>query len=242
MSGNRMEKNKKIHDKLKEEEKQQLSKTMEYEKKIKSLDPFFNKQTSDDEEIEKIKVDDMEEFDKKVENKTSAAINRAEKRLGLYLEDEDEDEEKIIIKHKKKEVQVVSRKKENKNELIEVVEKPILKFEYTKEIFEANEDISNQPVSFTDKISVEELLRVRIEEQEKIRKTAKKVVKSPTNGMYTPEVMQEKINIVDGFDVRKEVKFKFQKETTDTVAKIVLSLLLIVVLVGSAVLAYLFLN
>lgn len=94
-------------------------------------------------------------------------------------------------------------KKEKKNELVEVKEK---KNEKKKETVDVDEDVFVDPISFTDKLSVEEILRAKLEQQEKLRSEKKDRKKGPCDETYTPEMMQKRIKQHVGVDVRKETK------------------------------------
>lgn len=94
-------------------------------------------------------------------------------------------------KIKKDEIVVVKEKKKSKKE--EVIE---------------DENIFTGAVSFTDKLSVEEILRAKIEKQEQIKNSKKAGKKAPTDKNYTSSMMQERIKQHEGVDVRKETNIK----------------------------------
>lgn len=95
----------------------------------------------------------------------------------------------------------INGKKEKKHEIIKVKEKKEKKVQ-----IEEDDSYFQDPISFTDKLSVEEILRVKLEQQEKIRKEKKNQKRSPFDETYTPEMMQERIKQHEGVDVRKETK------------------------------------
>lgn len=243
MSETRMNKNKKIHQKLKQEEQEQFAKTIEYEKKVKSIDPVFDDSTTQEENKES-SDDDFESFDKSIKERNLKILANAEKSMNAYLDEEDEEDEDDDDDNNEKEIEVKNKVavKEHvidKKEVIDIIEKPVLNYEYSKEYFEKNKEIGDQPVSFSDKISVEELLRVRIEEQEQIKQRIDRGLLSPTNNDYTSEMMQTNINIVEGVNIRRLLKYKIKKET-DVVEKTIFIMLMFLVVVGFLLLVYLF--
>ena len=211
MATTRMEKFQEIHKRLKEEEKNQSSKSIDYKKRLQALDPTFNDKKEEPLVTEKEKEVIVEKQPKQVEDKVVNKIDEGEKK------DETDN-----------------------NQLAEVVEKPVLKYQYSKEIFEGNEEISKNPASFTDKISVEELLRVRIEEQERLRANKKMTSRTPSTAEYTPQMMHERITPHEGVDIRKEVKLKKTSER-NLVEKIILSILMMIIILGTLSLFYLIL-
>lgn len=211
MATTRMEKFQEIHKRLKEEEKNQSSKSIDYKKRLQALDPTFNDKKEEPLVTEKEKEVIVEKQPKQVEDKVVNKIDEGEKK------DETDN-----------------------NQLAEVVEKPVLKYQYSKEIFEGNEEISKNPASFTDKISVEELLRVRIEEQERLRANKKMTSRTPSTAEYTPQMMHERITPHEGVDIRKEVKLKKTSER-NLVEKIILMILMMIIILGTLSLFYLIL-
>ncbi len=211
MATTRMEKFQEIHKRLKEEEKNQSSKSIDYKKRLQALDPTFNDKKEEPLVTEKEKEVIVEKQPKQVEDKVVNKIDEGEKK------DETDN-----------------------NQLAEVVEKPVLKYQYSKEIFEGNEEISKNPASFTDKISVEELLRVRIEEQERLRANKKMTSRTPSTAEYTPQMMHERITPHEGVDIRKEVKLKKTSER-NLVEKIILLILMMIIILGTLSLFYLIL-
>lgn len=209
MATTRMEKFQEIHKRLKEEEKNQSSKSIDYKKRLQALDPTFNDKKEEPLVTEKEVI--VEKQPKQVEDKVVNKIDEGEKK------DETDN-----------------------NQLAEVVEKPVLKYQYSKEIFEGNEEISKNPASFTDKISVEELLRVRIEEQERLRANKKMTSRTPSTAEYTPQMMHERITPHEGVDIRKEVKLKKTSER-NLVEKIILMILMMIIILGTLSLFYLIL-
>jgi hypothetical protein len=90
--------------------------------------------------------------------------------------------------------------KEKKNEIVKIKEKKQKEQKVEEDI------VIEDPISFTDKLSVEEILRAKIEQQEKIKNDKRNKKKSPFDENYTPEMMQERIKQHEGVDVRKEAK------------------------------------
>ncbi len=225
MASTRMDKNKKLHQELKEEERiQQTSKAKEYEEKVKSLDPFITKENAivepEDEDLDHL----LDKYDEEDDNLEDDFLN------------EEETEEATV--------EVVEEQGKNVPTSTSLIKKPELKYEYTKEIFESNKEIAEQPLTFTDKIYVEELLRKRIEEQEKLREKSKRIRRTPTTKEYTAEDMQERIKILDGVDIRKELRKGkgIKRKTKNVLDKVVIVTLLTLIVAGIVVIAYLMLK
>ena len=102
----------------------------------------------------------------------------------------------------------------------------VVKKEEKKQLVNEEDIFFDEPVSFTDKLSVEEILRAKIEQQQKIRNDKKGIKKGPNDETYTPEMMQERIKQHEGVNVRKEANIK-----TKDYKWLVLSLL-VVALIG----------
>ena len=98
----------------------------------------------------------------------------------------------------------VNGKKTKKNEVV-----PVKETKKQKEQIE--EDVFVDPISFTDKLSVEEILRAKLEKQNKLKSDKRSRKKSPTDENYTASMMQARIKQHEGIDVRREAKVK----TTD---------------------------
>lgn len=116
---------------------------------------------------------------------------------------------------KKKDEIVVVKKEETKVKKEEDEEEPFV-----------------DPISFTDKLSVEEILRAKIEQQQKIKDSKKGVKKGPNRENYTPEMMQERILQHEGIDVRKELKMK-RKSNKVLVLSLLFIALILVLVVGA---------
>ena len=116
---------------------------------------------------------------------------------------------------KKKDEIVVVKKEETKVKKEEDKEEPFV-----------------DPISFTDKLSVEEILRAKIEQQQKIKDSKKGVKKGPNHENYTPEMMQERILQHEGIDVRKELKMK-RKSNKVLVLSLLFIALILVLVVGA---------
>lgn len=119
-------------------------------------------------------------------------------------------------------------KKQKKNEVAVVEDK--------KEINLEEEFVVEQPISYTDKLSVEEILRAKLEKQQKLKDSKKGYKKSPITDTYTPEMMQKNINQKEGIDIRKEANIKIRKNNNTAIALLVL--LLIAVIVAGVVIVY----
>lgn len=93
----------------------------------------------------------------------------------------------------------VNGKKVKKDEIVPVKEKK-------KKVEEIPEEFFSDPISFTDKLSVEEILRAKIEKQTKLKNEKRSRKKSPTDEKYTPAMMQRRIRQHEGVNVRREAK------------------------------------
>lgn len=117
----------------------------------------------------------------------------------------------------------INGKKEKKNEVVKVEKK-----EEKKLIEENVEDVFEDPISFTDKLSVEEILRAKIEQQEKIKNEKKNKKRNQFDSNYTPEMMQERIKQHEGIDIRKEVKIKTRDYKWVSLWLLILSLIAVI--------------
>ena len=93
----------------------------------------------------------------------------------------------------------VNGKKVKKNEIVSIKENK-------KKEEKVEEDVFVDPISFTDKLSVEEILRAKLEKQSKLKSDKRSRKKSPTDENYTSSMMQARIKQHEGVDVRKEAK------------------------------------
>jgi len=173
------------------------------------------------------------------------AKSRVEKNKSLYetLEKEDFDlvditeEKKTVDKEKAKEVVVKEKKQEivpvakpKKNEVAIVKEK--IKQKAKAEVVE-EEFVTTQPISYTDKLSIEELLRVKLEKQQQLKDSKRLYKRTPMTETYTSEMMQKNINQRDGIDVRREVNIKV-KQGNKAIGFLLVMLLLAVIAGGAA--------
>lgn len=115
-----------------------------------------------------------------------------------------------------------------KNEL--VVMKKEKKTAKKKEKAEVVEEEINEPISYTDKLSIEAILRTKLEQQQKLREEKKNLKKSPTDNNYTPSIMQERIKQHEGVDVRKEVKLKHKDYKWTALAILIVALIAVIVI------------
>ena len=116
-----------------------------------------------------------------------------------------------------------SAQKEKKNEIVKVKEKKINKVVEEEPVLE-------NPISFTDKLSVEEILRAKIEQQERMRKEKKDLKKVPFDSNYTPEMMQERIKQHEGVNVRKEVNINPKDYKWTALALLIITLIVIIII------------
>ena len=120
----------------------------------------------------------------------------------------------------------INGKKVNKNELVKVEEK-----KESKKLIEEDTSVElEDPISFTDKLSVEEILRAKIEQQEKIKNNKKGIKRGPNDATYTPEMMQERIKQHEGVDVRREVRITTKSHKGAALTVLILSLISIIVI------------
>lgn len=91
------------------------------------------------------------------------------------------------------------------------------------------EEILNEPISYTDKLSIEEILRVKLEQQQKIRDDKRNIKKSPTDTRYTAEMMNERIKPHVGVDVRKEVNLKHKDFRWAALAILIVALVAVII-------------
>jgi len=117
-------------------------------------------------------------------------------------------------------------KKEKKNELNKIKEKK----ETKKDAVEMEEDVFVDPISITDKLSVEEILRAKLEQQEKLKSEKKEKKKTPYDYNYTPEMMQERINQHEGVDVRKETRVVTKDYRHLALGLLIIALIAVIVL------------
>jgi len=122
----------------------------------------------------------------------------------------------------------VNGKNVKKNDIV-VVKENKKESKKVKEI-EMNEEYFEDPISFTDKLSVEEILRAKLEQQQKIRSDKKNIKKGPNDASYTPEMMQERIKQHEGINIRKEAKIQ-----TKNYRKLALALLTVALIAVIAI-------
>lgn len=163
------------------------------------------------------------------------AKSRVEKNKALYeeleldsfeLEDITETKKIEPIKEEKiiEEVKVEEKKKKTlpaikkKNEVAVVKE---------KEDFE-EDFVVEQPISYTSKLSVEEILRAKLEKQQQLKDSKKVAKKSPITNSYTPEMMQKNISQNEGVDIRKEANIRVKKNNNKAIALLVFMLLVVI--------------
>lgn len=167
------------------------------------------------------------------------AKSRVEKNKSLYeelelesfeLEDITSEPKKVEVKKAEPKVEVTKKqeivpvKEEKKNEVALVKEKKKAKVE---EVFE-EEFVVEQPISYTDKLSVEEILRAKLEKQQQLKDSKKGYKKTPNTKTYTPEMMQKNINVKEGVDIRKEANIRVKKNNNGSIAFLVFLLILVI--------------
>lgn len=176
------------------------------------------------------------------------AKSRVEKNKSLYdeLESEEfelEDISSSKVEKKEKEqlpVKVEKQEKVKKHEVVPVKKRELIKVSEKKKkkkknIIDDEDFVVEQPISYTDKLSVEEILRLKLEKQQQLKKDKKIYKRTPITKTYTAEMMQKNINQKDGVDVRKEVNLEVASENKYVVP--LLLLLIVAVIVAGAVIA-----
>lgn len=129
---------------------------------------------------------------------------------------------KVEKKENTKKQELVPVKKEKKNEIVPAKKRkkePVIEEDFVVE----------QPISYTDKLSVEEILRAKLEKQQQLKDNKRLYKKSPITSTYTPEMMQKNINQKDGVDIRKEANIRVTRGSNLVVALLVLLLLAVII-------------
>ncbi len=164
-----------------------------------------NKQIYDDLEVE-LRNNKGNNYEEKLKNidpnlVANGEFNIQERGSNIVKRNEPKKTNSLTVIAKK-----VNENKQKKNELVVVNKdkKPAKK----KEKVELVEEDFNEPISYTDKLSIESILRAKMEQQQKLKDEKSKMKRSPNDSRYTPEMMQERIKQHVGIDVRKEVKLK----------------------------------
>lgn len=161
------------------------------------------------------------------------AKSRVEKNKALYEELELESFELEDITETKKADTVKEEKieeiKEEKQEVLPIVKKKKNEVTVVEEKEEFEDDfVVEQPISYTSKLSVEEILRAKLEKQQQLKDSKKVVKKSPITESYTPEMMQKNINQREGVDIRKEANIRVKKNNNKAIALLVFLLLAVI--------------
>ena len=144
-------------------------------------------------------------------------------------------EEKVEVKVDKKSTkkQAVVPVVTPKQQVIVVNKKAKPKVEVVEEVPSA------QPVSYKDKLSVEELLRAKLEKQQQLKDSKRIYKRTPYTETYTPAVMQKNINQRDGINVRKEVNIRV-RQGNKAIGALLTLLLIIVIVVGVLLICFIF--
>ena len=158
------------------------------------------------------------------------AKSRVEKNKDLYNDIELKSFEVEDLKEKVKETPTAI-KEEKKHDIVKLDDE---KKEETKEKVEEVE--LEQPLSYTDKLSIEEILRAKLEKQQKLKNSKRLEKRTPFTEEYDAEKMQKNINQASGVDVRKEVNIKIRKNNNAII--FVLLVLLVLVLIGGGIALY----
>lgn len=182
-------------------------------------------------ELRNSKENDYEEKLKHIDPNlgSDGEVSFDDKKSNIIKKNEPKNSNTLTVIAKK----INGEKESKKNEL--VVMKKEKKAAKKKEKVEIVEEEFNEPISYTDKLSIEEILRAKMEQQQKIRDDKKSLKKSPNDDNYTAPMMQERIKQHVGVDVRREVNlrhkdYKWAAQTilvVALVAVLVLGILLI---------------
>lgn len=165
------------------------------------------------------------------------AKSRVQKNKQLYEEIELESFEVEDVTQVSQPIKKEEPVKVVKQEIVPVKEKKALPVVEKKKIeIKEEEFVVEQPISYTSKLSIEEILRAKLEKQQKLKDSKKGYKKSPYTQSYTPEDMQRNINQHEGIDIRKEANIKVKRNNNGPIA--VLVILLILVILAGAFLAY----
>ena len=191
-----------------------------------------NKKLYDQLEVQEFEIDDISES--KTTNKKEIVENFFD------LEDISVEKKEVVKEEVKKEVKmepVVSKKQE-----LVPVKKPKkneVAIRKSKKVEIVNDDdfVIEQPISYTDKLSVEEILRARLEKQQELKDRKKGYKKTPHTPNYTPEMMQKNIKQHKGIDIRKEANIKVRRENSGF-TMVLLIFLLMTVAIGGTLLIY----
>lgn len=140
------------------------------------------------------------------------AKSRVEKNKKLYdkieLESFDIKKEDTLVPNET--LEVVDIKESTPLEETTIIEK-----EENNEIVDvkpSNEEyVVDNPISYTSKLSVEEILRAKLEKQRKLKQTNKTYKKSPITDNYSAKMMQKNIKQHEGIDIRKEMHLGVKK-------------------------------
>ena len=170
--------------------------------KNKSL---YDELESESFELEDIGIPTSEISEKKVESNEKKALP-----VNLEKKNDTKRQELIPVKKVKKNEIVPSKKKR--------------KVEFVEEDF-----VVEQPISYTDKLSMEAILRAKLEQQQQLKDSKKLYKKSPITSTYTPEMMQKNINQKDGIDIRKEANIRVSRGSNLVVCLLVLLLIAVII-------------
>ena len=182
-----------------------------------------------DAEMRNNKEKDYEEKIKNIDPKLNVEeVNVEENKSNIVKKSDVKNNSKLTVIAK--EINNDKEKDNNKKRELVVVKKE-KKAVKNKEKAEVVEEEFNEPISYTDKLSIEEILRAKLEQQQKMRMEKKNTKRSPNDTRYTPEMMQERIKQHIGVDVRKEVRLK-HKDYTGVVLFILILVLIIVIALG----------
>lgn len=169
------------------------------------------------------------------------AKSRVEKNKKLYEEIELESFDIEDITEKKEPKQEVKEEivPVEKQELVPIKEKkklPVVEKKKPEVKVQEDDFVVEQPISYTSKLSIEEILRAKLEKQQKLKDSKKGYKKSPYTKSYTPQDMQKNINQREGVDIRKEANIRLKRGSNGPIVFLVI--LLILVIAAGAFVAY----
>ena len=188
------------------------------------------------EKNKKLYEDLEKEMKNNKENQYEEKLNSIDPKLNK-LDDEDNTKKYSVVNKKSENknnnvlaviAKEVNGKKVKKDELVVVKEEKKEKKKVEKAIVETEE--FTDPISYTDKLSIEEILRLKIEQQQRLKKDKKNIKRSPVDSKYTSSMMQERIKQHEGVDVRKEVNIKTKDYKWAALGVLIISLIAVIII------------
>lgn len=178
--------------------------------------------------------DELETNEFELEDIATSKKEKKEEKVEEVFELEDisnakVEEANVVVKEEKKQ-ELVPVKKPKKHEVSVRSKKKV-------EIVNDDDFVVEQPISYTNKLSIEEVLRARLEKQQELKDRKKGYKKTPNTPSYTPEMMQKNIKQHKGIDIRKVANIKVRRENSGF-TMVLLVFLLMTVAIGGTLLIY----